>query len=135
MATLEEGNTGKALQLINEGVSINEAAIRNGGSGSFALPGMLLKRSAIKLAMHDSDGALADANQAVSLTQATVQPGSFSSKMGLAYLACAKALDAQGKHDDAKASAQSALESLKKSLGEDHPDTKTAQEIAGTAAH
>jgi hypothetical protein len=57
------------------------------------------------------------------LLQAKVHPGTFTNKQGYAYLGMARVLDAQGRHDYARAAARSALEHLEKSVGLDHPDT------------
>jgi hypothetical protein len=47
-----------------------------------------------------------------------------------AYLALASALEAQGKHDEARAAARSAAEQLQNALGPDHPDTRRALQFA-----
>jgi hypothetical protein len=64
------------------------------------------------------------------LLKSDAQPNSFSSTLGYAYLARARALDAQGKHGDARAAAVSASENLEKCLGSDHPDTRSAVQLA-----
>jgi hypothetical protein len=62
--------------------------------------------------------------------QANAQPGIFSSYLGRAYLALARALDAQGKRDEARAAGRSATEQLQNALGPDHPDTRSARQLA-----
>ena len=54
----------------------------------------------------------------------------FSSYLGRAYLAQARAFEAQGKKDDAHAAAVSALDQLQNAVGPDHPDTRAARQFA-----
>jgi hypothetical protein len=54
----------------------------------------------------------------------------FSSNTGRAYLCLARALDSQGKHDEAKAAFRSAAEHLQNTLGADNPDTANARLLA-----
>ena len=128
-----EGNLPLALQFANESVTIGESAVKAGGEGAFALPGYLLTRSSIELASGSFEPALADANRALDLvkSRSNTQPDSFSSTLGYAYLGIARAKDAQGKHDEARAAASLAAENLKKCIGPDHPDTVAAQKLAG----
>jgi eukaryotic-like serine/threonine-protein kinase len=128
---LGEGDPALAIQLSDQSVAIGEAALRAGGQGGFAFPGFLLNRSSIELASGSLEPAVADANRAVTLLQSNAEPNSFSSTLGYAYLARARALDAQGKHDDARAAAVSASQNLEKCLGSDHPDTRSAVQLAG----
>jgi serine/threonine protein kinase len=126
-----EGDLATALKLANQAVTIGEAGLKAQGQGAFAFPSFLLKRSAVELESGNAGQALADSNRALTLLRSKAQPGSFSNKLGYAYLACARALDAQGKHDEARTSAKSALENLEKSVGPDHPETRNARQLAG----
>lgn len=128
---LGEGDTALALKLANQAVEIGEAGLKARGEGAFAFPGFLTRRSAIELAAGNLEQALADSNRALTLLLPKAEPGSFTNKIGYAYLAQARALDAQGKHDDARSAAKSALENLEKSLGPDHPETRSARQLAG----
>ena len=56
--------------------------------------------------------------------------GSPPSARGRAYLIQARALLAEGKHDEAKAAASAALRHLQAALGPDHPDTRAARRLA-----
>ena len=125
-----EGNLPLALQLADQSVAIGEAALKSGGQGAFAFPGFLLNRSSIELASGSLEQAVADANRALALQGSSTQPDSFSSTRGYAYLALARALDAQGKHDEAQAKADLAAQNLEKCLGSDHPDTRSAVQLA-----
>jgi serine/threonine protein kinase len=129
-----EGDTALALKLANRAVEIGEIGLKASGQGAFAFPGFLTRRSAVALAAGNLDLAVADSNRALALLLPKAEPGSFTNKIGYAYLAQARALDAQGKHDDARSAARSAFENLEKSLGPDHPETLGAQQLAGLAA-
>lgn len=125
-----EGNLALALQFSDQSVAIGEAALKSGGQGTFAFPGFLLNRSAIELASGRLEQAVADANRALSVQKASTQPNSLSSTLGYAYLALARALDVQGKHDEAQAAAGLAAQNLEKCLGASHPDTRSAVQLA-----
>jgi hypothetical protein len=71
--------------------------------------------------------ALGDADRALTLLRSGPQPFSFSSKLGSAHLARAKALSELGRRDEALADTKSAAENLGKALGHDHPDTQSAR--------
>jgi eukaryotic-like serine/threonine-protein kinase len=126
-----EGDTVLALKLANQAVEIGEVGLKASGQGAFAFPGFLTRRSTVALAAGNLDLAVADSNRALALLLPKTEPGSFTNKIGYAYLAQARALDAQGKHDDARSAARSAFENLEKSLGPDHPETLGAQQLAG----
>jgi eukaryotic-like serine/threonine-protein kinase len=126
-----EGNRALALQYANQAVSIGETAVKGGGEGAFALPAYLMTRSSIEFASGSFDQAAADSSRALSLVKANTPPNTFSSTLGYAYLSMARVLDAQGKHDEARADARSASENFEKCLGPSHPDTLTARQLAG----
>jgi serine/threonine protein kinase len=119
-----------ALRLADQAVAIDEASIKAGGEGAVPLRNLLIRRSTIELASHRPSDAAADATRALSLLQASAEPGTFSSTMGRAYLALAGALEAQGKHDEARAAARSAAEQLQNAFGPDHPETLSARQLA-----
>ena len=129
-----QGDLQSALKLSNNAVLIGEGALKSRGAGSYAFPSLLLTRSDIELALGQQDLALSDAGRALSLFQSSLQTGQYSSKVGSAYLAMARALDAQGHKEEARAAAQSAAEQLQHALGPDHPDTITALTMASRAA-
>jgi eukaryotic-like serine/threonine-protein kinase len=134
MIALGDGNRQLALQFANESVSIGETAVKAGGEGAFALPGYLLTRSSIELASGSFEQAAADSNRALSLVKSNTPTGSFSSTLGYAYLSMARAQDAEGKHDEARANALLASENLEKCLGSGHPNTVAARKLAGLDA-
>ena len=94
------------------------------------LPIVLIRRSAVELEVERPDQAAADAARALSLLQASTQPGASSCNLGRAYLTLGRALQAQGKHDEARAAARSAVEQFQSTLGPDHPDTRNARQLA-----
>jgi eukaryotic-like serine/threonine-protein kinase len=127
---LAEGDLHRALDLANEAVTLDEAAIKSGGQGANLLPNFLIRQSLAELAVGHSDNAVWSATHAVTLLQAAVPPRTFSCYLGRAYLALGEALEAQGKHEQASASFRSATEHLQNALGPDHTDTRRAQQLA-----
>jgi len=125
-----KGDLPAALELADQAVSLSEAAIKAGGGGAVQLPTLLVRRSQIELEAKRPDPAQADADRALKLLQEAPQSGAFSSSLGQAYLAAARALQAQGKRDEARGAGRFAAEQLKDALGPDHPDTRSALELA-----
>jgi tetratricopeptide (TPR) repeat protein len=124
------GDSGTALQLANQAVAIAEASVKAGRAGAFYLSSYLIRRSEIELQLNHRDEAAADAARALSQLQADAPPGTFSSYLGRAYLALARALGAQDKRDDARIAALSALDQLQHAVGPDHSDTRAARQFA-----
>ena len=86
---LAKGDIPAAIQLADQAVAIDEASIKARGEGAVPLRLLLIRRSTIELAAHRPNDAAADAARALSLLQAATEPGTFSSTMGIAYLALA----------------------------------------------
>jgi serine/threonine-protein kinase len=128
---LERGNLESALRLANEASTMLEAAVKSGRGGAEAIPWLLGRRSDVELRLSRPDEAAADASRALSLLQATAQPGTFSSNLGHAYLSLGRALQALGKREEARAAFRSAAEHLQNTVGPDHPDTRSARQLAG----
>ncbi len=128
---MERGNFLSALRYANDAVVIMEAAAKSGKGGGQFVPGALSVRASVELAAGRPDQAVADAARALDMFQKVAQPGEHSRILGKAYLILARALAAQGKADEARAAAHSAAEHLQASLGPDHPDTQSAQQLAG----
>ena len=124
------GNLEAASRLADQSVNITEAAIKSGGQGVDFLPILLVRRSAIRLESGHHDDAATDANRALTLLQADVSPGTFSAHVGRTYLILGHALQAQGKSKEARAAFRSAMENLQNTLGPDHPDTRSARQLA-----
>jgi ATP/maltotriose-dependent transcriptional regulator MalT len=121
-----KGDLASALRFANQALAIDEASIKAGGQGSIQLPMLLVRRSAVELALGDREQAEADASRAVSLLQARLQPGTLSNNLGRAYLALARAQQSERKASEATVAFRSAAEHLEKTLGPDHPDTRSA---------
>ena len=130
LVALANGDVSAALRFADQGVAIDEAAIKAGGVGAFYLPTLLIRRSVIGLEAGRHDEAAADAVRALSLLQADAKPGTFSAYVGRADLALGRALQAQGKSEDAHSAFRSAAENLQATLGPDHPDTRNALQMA-----
>ena len=124
------GDLPSALQLANQAVSLDEASIKSGGQGAPFLPSLLTRRSAVELQLHQTDLAASDASRALALLRIATPPGDFSTKVGRAYLALGRALQAQGKIDEARTAFRAAAEHLRATLGPDHSDTRNAWQLA-----
>jgi eukaryotic-like serine/threonine-protein kinase len=123
------GDFPAALQLADLAIALDEAAIK-AGSFSALLPALLIHRAETEIAMQLFDKAQADAERALNLLNTVLGPKMFSIHRGRAYMLLARALQGQGKTDDARAAARTAAEHLQNILGPDHPDTQAAQRLA-----
>jgi tetratricopeptide (TPR) repeat protein len=131
---LARGDIATAVTLADRAVYLDEATIKAGGEGTYYLPTLLINRSIVKLAAAQPGQAAADASRALSLTQAGAKPAAFSSEAGRAYLALGRALQAQSKLEEARAAFLSAAENLQSTVGPDHPDTRSARQLAQKAS-
>jgi serine/threonine-protein kinase len=129
LLALEQGDLPAASRFADQAVEIDEASIKAGGEGTFHLPTALVRRARVRLAAARPVESAADAVRALGLLQKTAPPDSRSSNLGSAYLALGRALDAQGKHDQAQGAFQSALENLESTLGPDHPEARAARDL------
>jgi serine/threonine protein kinase len=125
------GDLGNAMKLADQAVAIDEAAIKGGKQGAFSLPLMLDRRAALEAETQQPEKAMADAEQARSLVQASVGTDAFSMEIGRSYLAQGRALQAQGKTDEARTAFRTAALHFEKTLGPDHLDSRTARQLAG----
>jgi tetratricopeptide (TPR) repeat protein len=91
----------------------------------------LPRRAAVYLALRRYGEAHDDAVRAISLSRESAGKEVLSSWNGRAYLAMARALEAQGKLAEARAAYASAVENLRPSLGQEHPETREAAQGAG----
>jgi len=87
-------------------------------------------RSDIERQLGRTKDAVLDAADAVRQIQEAVGTGAFSSYLGSAYLALGRALQTEGETDAAQTAFRSAAEHLEKTLGTDHPDTRTSRQLA-----
>ena len=124
------GDLRTALDLTNQAMGMLEASVKAGRQGGQFVQVLLRRRSAIELQLGRADDAAADAAQCLSQLQARAQPGTYSSTLGRAYLTLGRALQAQGKREEARAAFRAASEHLQNTLGPDHPDTRGARQLA-----
>jgi serine/threonine-protein kinase len=126
-----EGKVSAALQLADEAVSLDEAAIQLGSEGQAVLPILLNRRAAIEVAAGQPDKAKTDADRSLSLLQASLGSDAFSVHIGAAQMARGRALLAQGYSEEARAAFRSAMEHFEQTLGPDHGDTRAARQLSG----
>jgi eukaryotic-like serine/threonine-protein kinase len=98
------------------------------------LPPILLRRADLRLKMNRLHEARADAERALAMERESVGPGSFSGRIGRAYLMLGRALYAQRKIAEAQVAYRSALEHLSPTMGADHPDVRLARQLSGEPA-
>ncbi len=125
-----QGDLRAALDLSNQAMAIADSSVKAGGDGADYFPILLVRRSDIELGMGRVGEAAADATRAFGMVQQGARPGVFSGTLGHAYLALGRTLRAQGRRDEARTALLSAEEHLKNTLGADHPDTRTARQLA-----
>jgi tetratricopeptide (TPR) repeat protein len=129
--TLElEGDTARALDLADLAIRMCEEISRPGKACAQYLPSMLRHRASIETSLGQFGPAEKDARRALELLLQQTRPGEFSQSTGHAYLTLARCLAAQGRHAEGRAMAQLAADQLEKSIGADHPDTRSARELA-----
>jgi tetratricopeptide (TPR) repeat protein len=131
---LARGDTGTALDLMNQAVPIAEASVKAGQLGADLLPVLLIYRSDMERQLGRVDEAIATANQALGRIEEAAQPGTFSVLAGHAHLALGRALQTKGKGDDAIADFRRAAEHLEKSLGADNAEAHTALQMVASKA-
>jgi hypothetical protein len=74
---------------------------------------------------------LYDARRAINMLQTSLGADALSAHIGRAYFQLGRALDAQGKKDEAPAAFRTAAEDLEKTLGQDHAEARGARQLAG----
>ena len=124
------GDPKTAQLLADRSVEIVEAAGKAGKSGSDFLPVALLRRATVELASGRPDKASDDAHRALALLNSASSPGEFSYVIGRSYMTLGRALQAQGKQDEARAAFRSAADHFKNALGADHLETRSALLLA-----
>lgn len=131
------GDLPKALQLANRAITLDESAGNAGSYGLFMLPVLLCRRVEIELKLREPEPAKADAEKALNLLSTSLGPEMFSTYRGRAYLGLGRALQMENKTDEAQTAFRAAAEQFENTLGADHPDTRTARQLAGfqTGAH
>jgi eukaryotic-like serine/threonine-protein kinase len=125
-----QGDFPTALKFADQALGIDQASIKAGQQGAAFLPLLLVRRAGVELDMGKQDQAAADASQALSLMQAGMQSGMLSSNVGRVYLTLGKALRAQGKTEESRKAFLEAAKQLQDTLGPNHPDARTAWQLA-----
>jgi tetratricopeptide (TPR) repeat protein len=131
---LERGDLRSALSLANQAVDAMEATAKAGKAGSNFLPTVYLRRAKVELQASSLGAAAGDVDKALDLLQKDAPSQGPSAKWGRAYLLRARVCKAQGKDEEARAAARSAVQHLESTLGPDHPDTRSARQLAGLDA-
>jgi len=126
---LAMGDKATAMQLADQAVSIDEAAIEAGAEGRYYLPSLLITRAEVELATAEVEEAADDASRALDLTRSGSNAKSFSSIQGTAFLLLGRARQAQGRKDEARAALRSAVEHLQAAVGPDEFETRTARRL------
>jgi len=124
------GDLPAAMKLSNDAVAVAEAANKAGKLGGDYLPLFLIRRSNVELQLGRAYQAESDAARGLTLLQTITQPGSSSSNVGRGHLALGRALRAQGKSDEARSAFRTAADNLRSTLGPDHPETRSAEQLA-----
>ena len=132
LVLLEENDLDAATRQSDRALALIDATVKAGNEGAFIRPALFMDRSDIDLAANRLDEALHDADRAIEALGTTVEPGSYSRKLGLAHLARARALAAQRRTDDVKKEALYAAAQLERSSGADLPEARAARELAGS---
>jgi serine/threonine-protein kinase len=119
------GDLQSALRLADQAVGITETWAKAGqGRAAYYLPFFLVLRSDVERRLGRANDAATDAARAVDLQAAKAD--ALSSYRGRAFYTLGRALEAQGRLDDAHTAFRSAAEQLQATLGADHPDTRAA---------
>jgi eukaryotic-like serine/threonine-protein kinase len=124
------GDTARALDLANLAIRICEEPSRHGKACKQYIPSLLRHRASIETALRQFAPAESDARRALQLFLQRTRPGEFSQSTGHAYLTLARCLAAEGRDAEGRAMAQLAADQLEKSIGANHPDTRSARELA-----
>jgi tetratricopeptide (TPR) repeat protein len=129
MLAAARGDLPTALRLANEALSMVEGWFKTHGSDDRFVAVLLTRRADVELRSGRVDEAVADAERASRLSRSDLPAGAFLSTAGRADLILGRALQAKGRGDEADAALRSALEHLQRSLGPEHPDTRSAQQL------
>jgi eukaryotic-like serine/threonine-protein kinase len=120
----------QALVFEDQAVKMIEHLIQTTGGLADILPGLLYRRATVELAGGQPAKAEADLNRAIGLVKATMPAGAFSIFLGTDYLKLGQALQSEGKLEEARSTFRSAVQQLEKTAGPDHPDLRSARELA-----
>jgi eukaryotic-like serine/threonine-protein kinase len=129
--TLElEGDTARALDSANLAINMCDEVSGQGRTCAQYLPSLLRHRASIETSLRHFAAAEGDARRALDLLLQQTRAGEFSQATGQAYLTLARCLTAEGRDAEGRVMAQHAADQLEKSIGADHPDTRSARDLA-----
>jgi tetratricopeptide (TPR) repeat protein len=111
-----------------------EEVYEDSGLQRFNLSQFLLSRSEIQLALGHVEEAMSDAQRILKILADITPPEMLRTNLGNAYLALGRALQAQGKREEAQAAFRSAVKHLESALGPDHAETQAARHLADGVA-
>jgi eukaryotic-like serine/threonine-protein kinase len=126
-----EGSLSAALASADLAVSSDEECIRSHHAGKEFLPLYLYRRAAVEVAVGQPEKAIGDTQQAINLLRGNLGADALSAYIGRAYFQLGRALDAEGKKDEARAAFRTAAEHLEKTLGTHHAESRAARQLAG----
>jgi serine/threonine-protein kinase len=124
------GENAAALDFANQALTTAEAVVKDFPVHTTEVQSMLVMRSELQLDLGHVDEAMGDARRALAVAVDETPPEMFTMYLGYAYLALGRALQAQGKREEAQAAFRSAVKHLQSALGPDHADTQTARHLA-----
>lgn len=128
---LERGDVPSALRMVNQAIEALEATTKSGKAGINLLPLLYQRRAIIELQAALPKAAEDDIRRSLDFFQTNTTPGILSYRTGRGYLYLARALQAEGKATEARAAARIAFENLQSAAGPDHPDARSARQLAG----
>jgi eukaryotic-like serine/threonine-protein kinase len=126
LTALAAGDLPAASRFAQQAMDLLQSAVKNGKQGAQFMPTLLGRRARLEIKLGQPDQATTDAAQQLSMLRKTIEPGQHSSNIGYAFLNLGMALQAQGKSDQARLAFYVAADELQKTLGPDHPDTRSA---------
>ena len=128
-SAMRASDNAAALDFANQALTTAEAVAKN-FPGIPEVQSVLVMRSQLQLDLGHVDEAMGDARRALSLAVDETPPEMFTTYLGYAYLALGRALQAQGKREEAQSAFRPAVKHLESALGPDHADTQAASALA-----
>jgi tetratricopeptide (TPR) repeat protein len=143
---MEQGQQARARGDLRAAAAFHDRAVAIAEASTQSLqyvPSNLVRRSELRLALHQADAARADLERAIEMehrrlgdapgTGTPVRADQASSRLGRAYLLLGQALAAQGHAPEAAAAFATAAAHLTPTVGADHPHTRLARQLASAA--
>jgi serine/threonine-protein kinase len=128
---LAAGHPGNAKALADEALVVAESVAKSGHGSNDYESRILICRAEIELQLGHPNEAFADASRGLAMAKAAAVPGDSSADVGRAYLVAGRALQAQGRADEARTYWRTASENLATTLGQGHALSVEALQLAG----